>query len=56
MSDGEPRVLAVVWLPLSRAALCLGDETIFDLAERCCPTCGDTHLVSLAAFLNRTAA
>lgn len=51
-----PRVLAVVWLPLDRAALCLGDETVFDIREGRCPTCGDGHLMPLAAFLNRSAA
>ena len=46
-----PRVLARVWVPLQRAALCLSDETIFDIQERECPICGSRHFAMLARWL-----
>ncbi len=49
--DDEPRVLAVTWLLLSRAALCLNDEAIFDLSEGRCPACASEHFVLLARWL-----
>ena len=45
------RVLANVWLPLEFAALCLDDETIFDLRDGACPTCGSETFSLLAKWL-----
>ena len=45
------RVLAAVWLPLERAALCLDDETVFDLEQQECPTCGSASFALLARWL-----
>lgn len=42
---------AVTWLPLSRAAFCLNEEAVFDLAERACPVCGSQTFVLLARWL-----
>ena len=49
MSD--ERVLAVVWLSLFRAALCLDDETVFDVEEGACPVCGGESFALLARWL-----
>ena len=46
-----PRVLACVWLPLQRAALCLNDETVFDVEQRECPICGSRTFSMLARWL-----
>lgn len=45
------RVLAVTWLPLSRAALCLNDETVFDVEEAVCPVCGSATFALLGRWL-----
>ena len=52
----EPRVAAVVWLPLSRAALCLScdQETVFDVQDQECPTCGSEHWQLLQTWLGST--
>jgi hypothetical protein len=50
-----PRVLASTWLPLEFAALCLDDETVFDLRERECPACGATTWALLATWLKERA-
>lgn len=47
----EARVLAAVWIPLARAALCLNDETVFDLEQQECPTCGGASFALLARWL-----
>ena len=49
----EPRVAAVVWLPLSRAALCLScdQETVFDVEDGECPTCARADFVLLGRWL-----
>ena len=49
----EPRVAAVVWLPLSRAALCLScdQETVFDVQDQECPTCSREDFILLAHWL-----
>jgi len=49
--NGEPRVLASVWLPLQRAALCLDDETVFPVEDQACPMCGGETFVLLARWL-----
>lgn len=45
------RVLAVAWLPLDRAAVCLNDETVFDVGEGTCPRCGGETFALLARWL-----
>ena len=50
-----PRVLASVWMPLSRAAMCLEDETVFDVGEGQCPVCGSEHFVLLTRWLTERA-
>ncbi len=48
----EPRVLAVTWLPLSRAALCINEhEAIFDVSEGRCPACASENFVLLGKWL-----
>lgn len=51
MSD--ERVLAVTWLPLARAALCLScdAETVFDIENGECPACGSPTFALLARWL-----
>ena len=49
-----PLVLARVFIPLDRAALCLTcpEETIFDVSDLRCPLCGDgEHFAMLAKWL-----
>ena len=46
-----PRVLAVTWLPLEFAALCLDDETVFDIRDGACPMCDRTTWAPLAKWL-----
>lgn len=67
MTD-EPRVLAVTWVPLSRAMFCLEPdcEAIFPLIEidgdgtqitaraLACPACGSEAFVPLGAWLRST--
>ena len=47
------RVLASTWLALEFAALCLScdQETIFDIREGECPTCGRESFALLARWL-----
>lgn len=51
----EPRVLASIWMPLSRAAMCLDCESVFDLGEGQCPACGSEHFVLLTRWLTERA-
>ena len=46
-----PRVLANIWLPLEFAALCLDDETVFDLRDGACPTCNSAAWAPMAKWL-----
>jgi hypothetical protein len=47
----EPRIVAHVWIPLSRAALCLTwpGETVFDVTDLRCPVCGDSEHFALVS-------
>jgi hypothetical protein len=47
----EQRVLAEAWLPLSRALICLDDETIFDRDFAQCPVCQGSVSMPLATWL-----
>lgn len=52
--NAEPRVLdtaRVRWIPLTFAALCISDETVFDLRAEQCPTCTSRAFVLLANWL-----
>ena len=46
-----PRVLAVDFIPLDRAALCLDCETIYPLSAHECPRCGGMQRSTLATWL-----
>lgn len=50
MSLAEPLVLNAV-LSLSRAALCLDDDTIFPMTDGRCPRCGSRGWVLLSRWL-----
>ena len=50
----RPRSFARTWLPLARAALCLNDETIFDVREARCPVCGQDAFVLITRWLQET--
>ena len=47
----EANVLAAIWVPLSRAALCLNDETVFDVGDGACPQRDGEHFALLARWL-----
>jgi hypothetical protein len=48
----EPRVeIGGRFYRLSFAALCLSDETVFDMRDRVCPVCGSETWHPLAAWL-----
>ena len=46
-----PRVLANVWLPIERAALCLDCEAVYRLGEPSCPACSSKKAATLAKWL-----
>jgi len=50
-TTGHPRVLAAVWIPLSRATLCISCEAVFRLNEKECPACGSRTHVLLVNWL-----
>jgi hypothetical protein len=45
-------VLAQCRVPLSEAALCLDDETVFSIRDRACPLCGSETITLLAPWLS----
>jgi hypothetical protein len=47
----EPAVVAIAFFPLSRAMICVQDETIFDREYSACPTCASPHVIPLARWL-----
>jgi hypothetical protein len=48
----EPRVKVGRWfLPLRFTVMCLNDETLSDVRDGACPTCGSRTLVLLSTWL-----
>lgn len=51
----SPRVLAVGWIDLKYAALCVNElpdrELVFDLRDRRCPSCASANWTPLATWL-----
>ena len=47
----ETRVLAVAWVPLEQAALCVSCETVFNVQDQTCPACGHDTFALLARWL-----
>jgi hypothetical protein len=45
------RVLANVWLPIERAALCLDCEALYGIGEPSCPACSSTKSATLSTWL-----
>jgi len=40
-------------IPLARAVLCVGCDTVLDLSTTTCPRCTSTTLVNLSRLVNR---
>ena len=36
---------------LVRTMVCLNDDTLFDVRDRCCPRCGSEHMVPIGRGL-----
>ncbi len=51
--SGTERVLALDWVPLGRAGLCLDCEAVFVISRDGCPACASSNFMPLATWLRQ---